>query len=369
MKKSVLSLLCIVLCAYGFTQKLEDDEVSMNKSGFKEKLFFKGDKKVYINSFLVYNEVYREDKDIKRGGSGFGGVVKGKATVVQTLGLSGIEAGDLQVVANQLYDDFVNELKEEGFNIITSAEAGKTEAYDGWQLVEGPVVKDAGLPGVLSVIPEGHSYFIRGVDKEGKDVKSKGISKLMNKGGSGSTGLAFSNSAALSKQLNDALIVDVCLSYLFTQEGDNWLRGNSAKIIVKTNFRLGTGAVSKLNDSKSFVKMNAEKGATINSYINFAKGKFGAGSESLFQTSIKKNMYINGVIDSKRITASQSQSTVYPSSFNSYQLGNDFYTDVENRKSTNSNWIEVDSKKYAEGMLLSGSAYMSAAMKEFKSKK
>ncbi len=368
MKKSVLALLVTFATSYVCAQSLADDNVSMSKSGFKEKKFFKGDKRIYINSFLIYNEIYREDKDVKQGGKGFGSVVKGKASVVQTLGLSGVEAEDLQNVANKLYNSFVGELKDEGFEILTSTQAGKTKVYEGWQLVEGPIVKDAGLPGVLSVIPEGHSYYIRGVNKDGKDIKSKGFSRLMNKGGSGSTGLAFSNSAALSKQLDDAIVVDVCLSYLFTQEGDNWLRGNSAKVIVKTNFRLGSGAVSKLNDSKSIVKINNEKVEMISSYINFAKGKFSAGAESLLQTSIKKNMYINGVIDSERITSSQSQNIVYPTSFNTYQLGNDFYTSVEDRKSTKTNWIDVDSKKYAEGMYLAGSAYIDAALAEFKSK-
>ncbi len=369
MKKTTLSLLCALFCTYCFSQSLADDDISMEKGGYKEKQFFKGEKRVYINSFLVYNEIYREDKDTKQGGTSFGGLVKGSASVVQTLGLSGVEASDLQLAANKLYNDFVAKLKSEGFTIITSEEAGKTDVYKDWELVKGPVVKDAGLPGVLSVIPEGHSYFIRGVDKDGKDIKSKGLSKMINNGGSGSTGLAFSNSAALSKDLDDALIIDVCLSYLFTQEGDNWLRGNGAKIIVKTNFRLGSGAVSQLNDSKSLIKLNDEKTALITSYINFAKGKYGAGSESLLQTSLKKNIYINDVIDSERITSSQSQSIVYPTSFNSYQLGNDFYTDVENRKSTNTNWIEVDSKKYAEGMILSGKSYIEAAMQIFTSKK
>lgn len=369
MKKLIFASVLMYITSIGYSQSLADDEVSMYKSGFKEKQFFKGDKRVYINSFLVYSEVYREDKDTKQGGSGFGSQIKGKASVVQTLGLSGIEAADLQESANKLYNDFVAKMKAEGFEIISAAEAGKTEVYEDWQLVEGPVVKDAGLPGVLSVIPEGHSYYIRGVDKDGKDVKSKGFSKLMNKGGSGSTGLAFSNADQLSKQMDDALIVDLCFSYLFTQEGDNWLRGNSAKVIVKTNFRLGSGAVSKLNDSKSLVRMGSEKVETVSSYINFAKGKYAAGSEALLQTSIKKNMYINDVIDSERITSSQNQNIVYPTSFNSYQLGNDFYTSVEDRKSSSTNWIEVDSKKYAEGMYLAGSTYIDAAMEAFTAKK
>lgn len=369
MKKLIFAVLFLYISSSGYSQTLAEDEISMHKSGYKEKQFFKGNKKIYINSFLVYNEIYREDQDTKQGGSGFGGVVKGTASVVQTLGLSGVEAEDLQNVANNLYTDFVNELKAEGFEIISAADAGKTEVYEGWQLVEGPIVKDAGLPGVLSVVPEGFGYYIRGVDKNGKDIKSKGLSRVINKGGSGSTGLAFSNSAALSKQLDDAVVVDVSLCYLFTQEGDNWLRGNSAKIVVKTNFRLGNGAVSKLNDSKAIIKMNDEKVAMVNSYINFAKGKYGAGAEAVLQTGIKKNMYINGVIDSEKIKSSQNQSIVYPTSFNSYRVGNDFYTSVEDRKSNNTNWIEVDSKKYAEGMYLAGKTYIAAALEEFKSKK
>ena len=369
MKKLFLLFSLGALCTFAFSQTLADNEISIEKSGYKEKQFFKGNQNIYINSFLVYNEVYREDKDTKQGGSGIGNIVKGDASVVQTLGLSGVEAEDLQQAANQLYTDFVNQLKAEGFTIISSAEAGKTEVYEGWQLVEGPIVKDAGLPGVLSVVPDGHSYFIRGVDKAGKDIKSKGFSRLMNTESSGNTGMAFSNTPALSKALDDALIVDVCLSYLFTREGDNWLRGNGAKIIVKTNFRLGSGTVSKLNDSKAFVKLNDEKAEMISSYINFSKGKYGAGAASLLQTSIKKNVYIDGVIDSDRITSSQKQNIVYPTSFNSYQVGNDFYTNVEDRKSNSTNWIEVDSKKYAAGMLLSGTRYIEVAMAEFLSRK
>jgi hypothetical protein len=369
MKRYLLTLVAICFISIIHGQTIENEDISITKTGFKEKKFFNDNKRVYINSFLIYNEVYREDQDTKSGGSGIGSMVKGKATVVQTLGLSGIQAADLQAVANQLYDEFVDALKAEGFDIINSEEAGNTKTYEGWQLVEGPIVKDAGIPGVLSVVPEGHSYFIRGVDKQGRDVKSKGLGKLMEQKGGGNTGNAFSNSASLSKQLNDAVVVDVQLSYLFTQEGDNWLRGNSAKVIVKTNFRLGSGVVSKLNDSNSLVRVGSEKVDRIDSHINFARGKFSAGAESVLQTSIKKDVYINGVINSERIASSESQDIVYPTSFNTYKLGNDFYTNVEKRSSVNTNWIEVDSQKYAEGMLLAGKKYIDTALEEFRSKK
>lgn len=365
--KNFLSLcILITISIAARAQTLADDDISLIDSKWKTKEFYKDSKRVYINSFLVYCEVYREDKDTKQGGNvAFSKSVKGSASVVQTLGLSGIEAPDLQRTANQLYTDFVNELKNEGFEIISADEAGKTKTYEGWQLVEGPVVKDAGLPGLLSIVPEGYGYFIKGVDKKGADVKS---SKLLKKFNSDGNNGAFSNIPGLSKELDDAIVVDVRFSYLFTQEGDNWLRGNSAQVIVKTNFRLGSGTVSELNDSKSLVRLGgAETVSTINTYINFSKGKFSTGAEAALNVSPKKNIYINDVINSERITSSQSQNIVYPTSFNSYQVGNDFYTSVENRKSSNSKWIEVDSKKYADGMYLAGSTFMKNVLEEFKS--
>lgn len=368
--KKISLIFTLFLCSTFLTlgQTLERDEVSISESGWKKNQFYKGDKKIYINSFEVFCEVYREDKDTKQGGGGFGRMMKGSASVVQTLGLSSVEAHDLQVAANKLYKDFVDQLTKEGFALINTEEAGQTETFQDWQKVDGPVVKDSGLPGVLSIVPSDFSYFILGTDKDGAEKKSKGLGRFMAKS-AGGTGTEFKAAPKLSKELDDAIIVDVRLSYLFTQEGDNWLRGDNAKVIVKTSFRMGSGTVSQLNKSKSIVRTGSETTIPVNSYINFSKGKAMDSSEAMHGFQTKKDVYIEGVIDSDRVTSTQRQDLVFPTSFNSYQIGGDFYTDVEDRKSTNANWIDVDSKKYAEGMYLAGSAFIRQVLDEFKTNK
>ncbi|RMA57249.1 hypothetical protein [Ulvibacter antarcticus] len=296
----------------------------------------KAPKKVYIASFNVNFEIYMEAMDFERGGSTFGGGQRSDATAKAAIGLGGIDAADIQAKTDQLYSEFVAQLKAGGLEIITADEAGKTEVYEDWERATGPFVAESGIPGVLMCLPEGQSQYYRGTKKNGRIKKGIIDDNLIP--------------AKLSDQLGDAIIANVNLYFMFSEEGINVFKGNAAKVKIFTNLRMvGDYTISAPNEN-GFLK-GQETLDRIASLVTFHQGKQGLGSPVFFGTNLKKPLEVEGVVKKQKVVAYQKQGSSTPTSFSGVS-----YMDTADRFSKNATWIEVDSKKYAEGL------YMAAKM-------
>lgn len=289
-------------------------------------------KKVYIASFNVYFEVYKEAIDFKKGGSMIGGGERSNATARAAVGLGGIEAKDIQEKTNQLYNEFVADLKNGGLEIISPDVAGNIDAYQNWEKATGPFVTESGIPGVLVSVPEGHSQYFRGMKANGKVKKGMLDDNLMP--------------ARLSNQLDDAIIANVNLYFMFAEEGNGAFAGNAAKVKIFTNLRMvGDFTVQAPND-KGFLK-GQQTFDRISSNVTFNQGKMGMGSPVTFATILKSPLEVDGVIKKEKIVAYQKQGSSTPTSFSSIS-----FMDTEDKFSKNATWIEVDSKKYAQGLYM-----------------
>ncbi|MCH5715386.1 hypothetical protein [Niabella hibiscisoli] len=166
--------------------------------------------RLYIASFTVNYQVYNEKEDFKQGGSMLGGGYKGDAKSSLSVGLENITEAGVQSITDRLYQAFVSQLKAKGIDIITADEAGKTETYSDFIKMSGGKINEAQFPGMLASSPAGYEYFVKKVEKSGKE-KTGGF--LNNP--------AFVH-AKLSKDLNDATIADIDLFVLFVQDKDAW---------------------------------------------------------------------------------------------------------------------------------------------------
>ena len=332
----ILTIVSCVLALSMQAQTLGDFNAKTSEMG-KGKLA-KAPKKVYIASFNVNFEVYKEAMDYKRGGSTFGGGQRSDASARAAIGLGGIDAADIQLKTNQLYNEFVATLESGGLEIISAEEAGKTDVYQDWELTTGPYVVESGVPGVLLCIPEGQSQYYRGTKSNGKIKK----------------GLLDDNviPARLSDQLNDAIIANVNLYFMFSEEGNDVFKGNAAKVKIFTNLRMvGDYTVSAPN-VKGFLK-GQESFDRIASGVTFHQGKQGMGSPVFFGTNLKKPLEVDGVIKKEKVVAYQKQGSSMPTSFSGVS-----YMDTADRFSKNATWIEVDSKKYADGLYMAAKAML-----------
>lgn len=92
-------------------QTLSEFKSKFDNFGVKPKK--KASKQNYINSFNVLVEVYREDLDYK-GKREFRGKGRAEATAQAALGLVGVDGELLQQKKDQLYNEFLSDLRKCG---------------------------------------------------------------------------------------------------------------------------------------------------------------------------------------------------------------------------------------------------------------
>lgn len=324
-----------------FSQSTEEIKISTKFYGASK--MKKAPKRVFINSFNVNYEIYKEAIDFKAGGNGgrIGGITS-NATARAAVGLGGIDANKMLDKTNQLYTNYINRLKNEGYEIISAEEAGKTTVFEGWEKVSGPFIVE-NLSGIITTTPASFtSYYKRKTDKG--EIK---------KGFLGGIGLQ----AKLSKALEDAIIADVNLFVMFSEEGSDWMKGRAAKVKIKTNLRLVNNyAISipqKFKKKKTTVgKLLGSvkiKGAVdiypASSNVTFSQGKIGLGTEASFTGNLKNDVEINGILKKQKIVAYQKQGSFVPTSFSTFSN----YLDAKaDRFSKTAKWIEIDGDKFAE---------------------
>ncbi len=181
--------------------------------------------KIFISTFSVNYQVYNEKEDFKQGGSMFGGGFKGDAKASLSVGLTGISEKDVQEITDKLYQDYISDVKAQGYEIINADVAEKTDTYSDYTRLKGGTVSVAQFPGTLATSPTGYEFFVKKVDKNGK-TKSGGF--LNN---------PMMLYPKLSKELGDAIIANVFLYVMFVEDKSAF-KGAGANIKVKTNLRL-----------------------------------------------------------------------------------------------------------------------------------
>ena len=75
----------------------------------------------------------------------------------------------MQALTDKLYKDYIKSLEDMGFEVITANELPDLEEFEGWGTLEGPRINQEQLKGSLMVIPEGFSYKVKKVSKNGKE--------------------------------------------------------------------------------------------------------------------------------------------------------------------------------------------------------
>lgn len=313
-------------------------------NSYKQKKINSGLKKVYISNFNINFEIYKETVDNKKAG-GFRNTIKNASKAKAAIGLSSLDKEALQQKADQLYDEFVADLKSKGYTIITADEAGQTEVYNNWKKASGPTIFETDMTGILSVIPTNHSFYYK---------ERTAMSKTID-------GFAKTDQN-LSKELGDALIANVSLIYVFSETGMDWNIGNQAKAKLFVNFRLAnsyTVSDAKTSTGLSSMVDKSKQSVGLSSYVNFTRGKLkiGGSPESSYNGYMKSDLDINNVLPKEKVVAysTQTQATA--------TLANPVVMIRGSNYSERTKWLEPDGKKYANGMFMAGKTLLDYHLK------
>lgn len=338
---------CSVLCGLCFLSvtSLSTNAQTLGEFKPKDQSYGVGKAKsatrLYISNFTVNYQVYNEKTKFKQGGAMFGGGYKGDAKAEASVGLAGLTEADVQQVTDKLYADFVADVKGVGLTIITADEAAKTSTYANFERLKGGKVSLAQLPGTMTTQPTGYEFFVKSVDDDGK-TKAGGF-----------FGNNQSQHASLSKQLDDAIIAEVELYVLFIQD-ENAFQGGGANVKIKTNLRLADQEAITMAKTSGLRLKGQNTVTAVNSAVKFTHGKMGLGATTSFIGMLSKPLEINDVIDDVKVT---SFARGKADAIGTKTIYGTFFT-PEDRTSETNKVVEVDAKKYSEGVYEAAKKFM-----------
>ncbi len=285
MKKSNTLVLALILIPFmisfqGFSQSITSDDTG--GKGFSQAKFKSAPKKVFINSFNIYFEVFGSAEASTTGGESFGRVHSNTSTAMG-VALYGVESGDFIEITNQAYQFFKSDLESKGFEIVSPDLAAKTSLYSDWTRKSGGELSSAEATGFVRATPAGFDYFVPGEKNSGKEKET-----------------FFDRSPALSKELDDAIIADVSLTFDF--------------IDMKV-FRSEMLNISNVKGKVNF-KVDRTPGPSMDiSKVNFSYGKTFTAATAAIQNELKKSIPITAPVfkDEKFSETTTSQATNIPS--------------------------------------------------------
>lgn len=275
-----LILFTFVLSLNSFSQTITSKETG-GGNGFNQSKFKSAPKKVFINSFNVYFEVFGSAEASTTGGESFGRVHSSTKTAMG-VALYGVDSKDFLEITNQAYQYFINDLKSKGFEIVSADEAAKTSLYSKWTRKSGGELSSAEATGFVRVTPEGFDYFVPGEKKSGKEKTT-----------------VFDRSPALSKELDDAIIANVSFTFDFIDM--KVFRSELLKISNvkgKVNFKVGVAPGPSMDMSK----------------VSFSYGKTFTAATAAIENVLKKSIPIEAPVfkDEKFSETTQAQATNIP---------------------------------------------------------
>ncbi len=332
-----ISLLLTICLTTVFGQQF--DKKNLNVAAFKSQNMETASKKIFIKNFKIYYQMIAEAESTVQGGRQLGGgTYKGDATARLAVGVEGISPEDLQELTNGLYDQYTSDLESQGFEIFTADNIPDIESFDGWEKVSGPTINEEQIKGSLMVIPDGFSYFIKGVTRKGKEKTGAFMSGVTGDDGSFAS-VAYGPVPKISEELGDMIVAEIVF--------------NVPSIYLDPKSRLGTakvkgGAYLRLQNAKT-------------SYIYGRLNKPGVASpDASVELLLTAPVQINGVFESQEFKAIAERSTTTVPSYAS------FFT-VEDKTVELTNTIECDPEDYKREVAKPIEEYLKLSLQKVKS--
>lgn len=318
-------LLGLVLLFAGITLSAQDIELkNLYTVNTAPKKMEDAPAKVYIRSFKVYYQMIAEAEKTNHGGRQFGGgAYKGDATARMCVAVKGVDPEQLQQLTNDLYNQFVAQLKAENLEVYTADEIPAIEFYEGWEKITGPHINEEQLKGYLMVAPANYSYYVKRVTEKGKE-KDTFIDKAYK----------------VSEELEDMIVADVNI--------------NVASLWLDASAKLGSAKV------KGGPFLRIAPGSTIK-FQSGRLNKLNAAPLTASMVLVKKPLVINGVFEAEKfkVVADKQTTTLSSFSYAPFFTVNDVSLDV-------TNYAECDGVVYIEKVSNHSQQFMQQGLEQFK---
>lgn len=339
-KFSLLILFALGAIIAPKAQELEKKSLSV--IGVKPQNLAKAPKKVYINNFKIYYQMIAEAEKTVYGGRQFGGgSYTGDATAKLAVGVEGLEPQDLQELTDQIYSSYISSLESNGLAVLSARDIQGIPFYEEHQRLDGPRINQEQVKGSLMVVPTGFSYYVKKVTKKGKEKSGGLMGAVMNVNGNSAgdfvSALYHKGLPKVSKELEDAIVVDVAI--------------NVPSIYLDPKSKLGT---AKVKGGPYLRVQNARA-----TYASGKSNKPGAAyPNTAVELTLNKPLVINGVFKGEEFKAVATKSrTTVPS----YAT---FFT-VEDKSVELTNTIECDASVYKKKVGDAVSVFLNASLEKF----
>jgi len=344
--KFLLLLFGLVLIT---TQLPAQDFDLTDNSSYKAKAMAKAPRKVLIHSFGVHYQVYAAGSD-KSSGGGFRRQVVGKTKTSMGVALDGPDLDQFQSVTDELYNEYVAQLKAKGFTVVAASEIPQIELFEDWQRVEGGTPSQAQLKGYVTCTPNNYSYYVPKINKSGKE-KSTFIDK----------------SHKISDQLDDIIVANVSLVIPFVQlEAGTALNlaQMGSKMKAKVKLELASLATEQAEPAKGLMA-SFQQPASMSTYTSYTSGKqTGAVANTHMRLGLKKPYEIEGVVGNEKIVERTSADVQSATMFSPSYMGVVF-VDYEDRSGLATHTIAADTETYTSKVKSTCAAFLNASLTDF----
>ncbi len=306
-----------------FSNNVQISELASYRAGKLKK----APNKVYIQSFRVMFQVMATAT-----AKSMEGARRGATQTSMTVAVTGVDLTDFQEVTDRLYNDMIASLQSKGYEIVPAEEAGKTEHYKDWTPKTGGTASYAQIPGHVMITPTGYSYFVKAESKSGKEK-----------------GTFTDRTAILSKQLDDAIVLDVSMVFPFVE------------MDASSSSMLGFSAVKATVDFGMNTNVSGTAGALRENMVKVVYGNAGMGqAEAYLPMVLKKKVTADGVFFDrkfKEFTSAQLNKV--------YDAGYYSIVSTENKNQSVTHEAACDPEKYKAASLRMGSDLINESLNNF----
>ncbi|MEM7373734.1 MAG: hypothetical protein AAF587_34245 [Bacteroidota bacterium] len=263
--------LCCLLCTVTALQAQDIRSKGLiNPSSYGQKKFKKAPRRIYIANFKMFFQTVGMGKAVDASAK------QGTTVAQMNVELTGMDDPLLQQLTDQAYQAFVEDLTDKGFEMIGANEAASIKYYQGWTLQEGGTLNHKQLEGFAMGTPTDFNYFIRKETKTGKER--------------GGNYAVMDQTPKISKQLGDAIVVDVAFVFPFTE-----FYAKKAKLGSKLTIdaRIGLQLRHSITGPGNANKGGLQRGAlAAQTHINFVYGNpAGLAALGVHKVALKEAVY------------------------------------------------------------------------------
>lgn len=314
MKNLILITLAAFFVGNSWGQDLTEN---LKDFGYGGKKLKNAPKEIYIHQFLVNYQMTSSGSETSTGG---------KTKAQMAVGLTGIDANDVQEITDQAYSYLEKRLTDNGYKILLAEDVKSAEMFEDWELFKGGQPNKSQLMGYLTTAPTDGEFLIKGETKKGK-IKT-GILDINPK---------------ISKAVGNILIWNSEINFQYCRIEGNSFINDASKLKGTVKFIVPASAIAQ--SSEGFLGNGSIQTKQTSAKVVWKGRGKGAAAEAYINVIPKKDYEIEGVVEKKKFKEYVSPSpSVYTNAYFGILYSN-------NKEVQVSHQVQADNAAYKEKAL------------------